>query len=153
MTFTYNPNLTSDVHKVRFRLMDTDEAKAKLDDNEITAMLTQVGGAGWASALRAAARCARSLHVRYGLVASMSAIGASVAYKDKSYLELADELEQEAAGSSSAAVALPFIGGISRAQKDVQTADTDRVRPWAEIGVHDNPDAGESVPSLTQSGL
>jgi len=137
VSHTYNPNLVADTHKVRFRLQDTDSSKSKVQDEEVLAMLGQVGGSGWPTALRAAARIARSLHVRYGMIASVSALGTSVAYKDRSYLELAKELEQEAEGLSTGAVAMPFIGGISKDQKLQTGLDADRVEPFARVGAHD----------------
>lgn len=137
MSFTYNPNLSSDTHKVRFRIMDTDAAAAKVQDEEIGALLAQVGGTGWATALRAAARIARSLHVRHGLVSSLSAIGTAITYKDRTYLDLANELEQEAEALSPGTQAMPYVGGISRADKAAVAADPDRVEPFARVGVHD----------------
>lgn len=131
MSFTYNPNLTADVHKIRFRLQDTDAAKAKAQDEEYTAVLAYVGSTGWTAALRAGAVIARSFHVRYGSTASVSALGTSIAYRDRAWLDLAEELEKEADGLASGVVVLPYIGGIGT------FADT--TIPWAYLGIHDNP--------------
>lgn len=124
MTWTYDstdPTGTDKDH-VRFIVGDVVEtAKYTLTDEEITAMLT-AGGTVHAASIT----CARSLAARWAREPSVKIGRTQVTQGDvASRLEkLADRLVHQ--GSESA---VPYVGGISIADKDARLSDSDAVQP------------------------
>lgn len=134
MTWTYSGNPSStNRDAVRFLVGDTDNTDQLVTDEEIAYMLAEEG-----SASMAAARVCRSLASKFARYMDQSVGDLNVSYSQRyrQYTELANRLESD--GSSR--VGVPYAGGISQANKDAITSDTDRVQPAIKIGVHDNPE-------------
>ena len=133
MSWTYDPAMASDRDKVRFRLGDTVEAGALLQDEEIDGLLADAG-----SVTNATIAGADALAMRFASLAQSKTddIGQSVNYGDRSarYRALADRLR-----ANASRLAMPFAGGISQASKDANVANTDRVAPAFTRELHDTP--------------
>ncbi len=131
MSWTYDPAMASDRDKVRFRLGDTVEAGALLQDEEIDGLLADAG-----SVTNATIAGADALAMRFASLAQSKTddIGQSVNYGDRSarYRALADRLR-----ANASRLAMPFAGGISQASKDANAANTDRVAPAFTRELHD----------------
>ncbi len=105
---------------VRFRLGDTDECSAILDDNEIAYALDQQP-----NRLLAAAECCRAVLAHLARISGMQVDRVIYADSAKYYENLEKTLRQEAARSSVA----PYAGGISVSDKESRESNTDRVKP------------------------
>lgn len=133
MAFTYSSDpAASDRDYVRFRVGDTDSTDQQLADAEVDAMLAEKG-----NKLTAAAFCARAIAAKYARLVTQAVGDLRMDYSDlaKQYNELAQQLSSEA----SIAVATPYAGGISIADKESAEDDSDRVAPAFAVGMHDNP--------------
>lgn len=134
MTFTYTPGSTTDATRVRLLIGDTDpEAplQQRLENEEITDLLTIAGG------FRAAAAMAcDALAAKFASRATAKRMGqASLEWKRFEQLTaMAKQLR-----SAVSLAAIPFAGGISRAQRQSLDQDTDRITPSFQRGMLDNP--------------
>ena len=134
MTFTYTAGATTDANRVRLLIGDTDSAapaQQRLEDEEITDLLTITGGYR-----AAAAASADALAAKFARLATAKSMGqASLAWKRFEQLTaLANQIR-----TSVSVSAVPFASGWSRSQKDTQAADTDRITPSFTRGMLDNP--------------
>ena len=123
MAFSYNPSLATTKDWIRFRLGDTDsswDARMRLEDEEINAVLAEVG-----ARIQAALRCAKALRARLARYVDTSNTGLSVwaSQRFAHLTEVIRELEQEAAGA-----AIPLW---------VQPKSA----PAFSLGMHDHPEA------------
>lgn len=109
---------------------------AELADETITAIL-----ALQPNAYQAAATCAENLAGRYANLVDRQVgdLRASYSQRAKQWLELAGRL-RSAASRASLALATPYAGGISIADKLAQESNTDRVAPAFTRNLHDNPE-------------
>ncbi len=133
MTWTYSGDPSStNRDAVRFLVGDTDNTDQLVTDEEIAYALAQEG-----NAYNAAARMARGLASKFARHPDQSLGDLSISYSQryKHFTELAKKLETE--GSSRRGV--PYAGGISKADKDTVSADSDRIQPAIRVGVHDSP--------------
>lgn len=111
MTATYNESLTNDVSKVRFHLGDTDVTNAQVQDETITAILSEPRGV-----ISTAAKLARSLAAKYARMVDVNVDAqmtrASTLYEQ--FRDLAIKLEAEAASDEPRNPADPgaYSGGI-----------------------------------------
>ena len=123
MTWTYSEALGTNKDRIRFHIADTLSTDPLLSDEEISAIYTQYG-----AVYPAAAYCARTIALLFSRRASMITddMGVSKQYSDRAkwYSDRAAALERQ-----SAAIALPYAGGISVGDKYAQEGDTDRVIP------------------------
>lgn len=134
MAFSYTPGSTTSLNRVRLLIGDTDSAAAaqqRLEDEEITDLLTIAG-----SYRAAAAAAADALAAKFARLATSKSMGqASLVWQRFQQLrQLAADLR-----ASVSLAAVPFAGGISISQKDTNDQDTDRVKPNFKIGMLDNP--------------
>lgn len=135
MTASYDPTLASPLDEVRFALGDVivDPAtSALLSDEEITALLTANGD----SVARAALVAAKSLVARFSRLMTMSVGDTSVSMGElaERYRDLAADLQRGLARGGGGA--MPYAGGISRADKQRREQDSDRTEPaFARHGV------------------
>lgn len=132
-TYSGNP-ADSDLDAVRFLIRDTDEANAKVSDEEITWLLTQGGGVYWA-AISAADHIATS----FSNQARTKTVGAlSITYEASAseYRLLARDLRLRRIRMGAFT---PYSGGISIADKRENVLDSDRSKPAFSRGMHDNP--------------
>lgn len=139
MAFTYTAGSTSDLNRVRLLVGDTDSAAAeqqRLEDDEITDLITMYGG------YRAAAPAAAdALSAKFARLATSKSMGqASLAWdRFKQLRQLAQDLRAQAAR-----VAIPFAGGMSQDLRDTNRQDTDLIQPRFRTGMLDNPPSGDS---------
>ena len=128
MSFSFDASLaaSSSLSFVRMRLADTSSSSYKLEDEEITSLLSVYG-----NKYLAAAAGAEQLGAIHSLksdktIGKLSISQGSVADR---YLTLAKTLRREAM-----LFATPFAGGISADQKASEVADSDRVAPAFSVG-------------------
>ncbi len=140
MGWNYSGNpAASDKDAVRFLIQDTQANRPLLQDEEIAWLLTQE-----ANGFTAAAMCCDILVARGGAVSSKHVGPLSLTYDPKFYLELAATLR-----SRGLAYQVPYIGGISIADKQINDTNPDAVSPRFFRGMFDNvratqPSPGES---------
>lgn len=126
MSWTYNPSQMTPKDRVRLYVGDTNSADPQLQDEEIAAILLDAP-----NVLRAAAEAAETIAAKVAREVTRAVTGASglsinASDRQQHYLTLAATLRRRAVRMGGSA---PFAGGISQAQKDTQTGDTDRVPP------------------------
>lgn len=135
MTFSYTAGSTSDASQVRLLIGDTDSnapAQQRLEDEELTILLTLYG-----SVRSAAAGAADALAAKFARLATEKSMGqASLVWKRFEQLQALAKTLRDAAARSSA---VPFAGGMSKALRDTNLADTDLVRPRFQTGMLDDP--------------
>lgn len=134
-TYTGDPE-DSPKDAVRFLLGDTDPDDKQLSDPEINFMLSRWGG----NIYKAAAEAARTIGSRY-LRQTDKQVGdlrISFSQRSEKYFALAAEFERTAYKSVA-----PVAGGISKAKKQIQEKDDDRVKPAFRRGMMENRGAGD----------
>lgn len=135
MTWSYNPNLLSkgsakDI--VRLLIGDVVATDQQMQDEEI-AYLASVRGTVYG----AAAECCRALANKFSRSVDQQTGTSKVAYSQmaKAYATAALNFDNKAALYGSA---LPYAGGISVSDKQMQDLSNDRVQPQFTIGMTDN---------------
>jgi len=134
MSWTYSGDpATSALDQVRFLLGDTDSDSPQLSNEEIDFLLSATGNEPWTAAIRGA----YGLASKYSRKITKSMDDLSISYDQlaKHYRDLAVQLRNQAAMSSSLAV--PYAGGISVSDKLNDENDTDRTPPSFTRGMHD----------------
>jgi hypothetical protein len=136
MAFTYTGPAESDRDLVRFLIQDTDSTDALFQDAELDYLLETEG-----SALKAAARACEVLIAKFAQWNDESVGGVRVSFSQRadSYRKLMADLKRRIAMRS----AVPYAGGISRADKDANIQDSDRVAPMFTRNLHDLPNSVE----------
>lgn len=133
MTFTYSASSTTvtDLYFVRLRIGDTSSGSARFQDEEINNLLSIYG-----NRYIAAAVAAETIGAQYAARTdkTVGKLSISQGSLSKHYFDLGRQLRHEAGLHAT-----PFAGGISVAQKDSETSDTDRVDPAFSVGAFDNP--------------
>jgi hypothetical protein len=125
VTFTNDP-AGSNRDLVRIIVNDT---TGKLSDETIAYFL-----ASEPSVWYAAAMCADTIAGQYSQAGDLTVGDLTIRRNVAEYRSLARSLRQR--GSLGA---VPFAGGISQADKDAETSDTDRVAPAFRVGQTDDP--------------
>lgn len=123
MTFTYGSDANNPVDVIRTLIMDTeDSGSIRLSDEQITLFVSLSGGDIYEGAAMAAeaiaARYAASVDKRVG------SLSLSVSQLSGNYLSLAASLREQGIRMGSTGA---YAGGISRADKETNDEDTDRV--------------------------
>lgn len=136
MSFTYDPALREDKDQVRFLVGDTNESKAKFQDEEIAWVLRTEENVYTASA----SLCER-LVVAAGSVKSKKIGDLSITYDPMFYARLAGQLRARGAGNQ-----VPFAGGISVSDKLRTQQDADNTAPSVFRRLDDNPAAPTTAP-------
>ncbi len=139
MTATYTGRPGSrNIDAVRVLIQDTSTGSAVLQDEEIQYFIDQTPHLYLAAAEAAGAvagHYAGLARVDSKKVGDLQIVaGDAIGTRVREYRNLADTLRRQAAMKAT-----PFSGGISVADKDLQEADTDYDRPFAALGMHDNP--------------
>lgn len=136
MTFTYDPDdlATDDATKVRFLIGDTVEAKALLSDEEITFLLDQYAPGIYGPAIAAIDIAIINLA---RLLETKSVGPLSLGYGDRSK-KMADARARLVALSLKGESPLPYAGGISVADKEIDEDDSD-ISKGFKVGMMDNP--------------
>lgn len=134
MTWSYTKNpSSSSKDMVRFKIGDTICSDQLLSDEEIMSILEEQSNPILASVI-----CAQSLGGRYSRLADTTVGKTRISYsqKAKSYLELADKLEIQYKKSYKA---VPYCGGISISDKEIDENNPDLVKPKFRMDMMDNP--------------
>jgi len=146
MTWTYSLSLlttsgvTSQMHRVRLLIGDTDSSRQQLQDEEIYFTLSQQTATNYA-----AADCADLLSAKYAFQVNTenSELRISAAARHKHYADLAKRLRSAGPGETPSGVgagvvvAEPFAGGISVTQNENTASDSDNVLPPFAVGQDD----------------
>lgn len=126
MPWTYD--ITTSRGKVRFLIQDTNTNIQLLTDDEVDFALSQSP-----NIYRAAAIAARAIALNFTRKPTLDPAPGGVSLdpqqQAEKYLKLAEELEEQA-GTVSGGGAAVFAGGISIADKETRTSDSDRTQPF-----------------------
>jgi hypothetical protein len=146
-TWTYDPALLQDStvgmrNQVRLLIQDTQASRPLVLDAEIDWLL-----ATEANAYMAAAMACETLVGRAGGVKSKWVSDLRIVYDVSFYRGLAANLRARGAGHQ-----IPFAGGISISDKQIQEQDADAVQPRAFRTEMDNPRAEQPSPGSRQDG-
>lgn len=127
---------------LRFLIDDTDVANPMFEDGELDAVLRSRGldpeATGDIGAVRGAAVEALEIVARRMALQPSFQIGRFSEDRSKAAQIIADRIKELKASLSGG---LLYAGGISKADKEAQEADTDRVQPAFRVGLHDSPEA------------
>lgn len=138
MTFTYSTTtLNTDLGKIRLIIGDTNSNDQILQDEEINYASTSTYSLREAAAV--AAEFAAAKYAR-GADKTVGPLSISLSQKAEQMRALAATIR-----ISSAAETLPFAGGISISRMDTVQEDTDRVETSFNVGMMDNPRAGDTT--------
>ncbi len=118
MSFSYDNTLASDSDKVRFYIFDTDSASYKIEDEEITATLTD-----YPNPIQAAIVICETLAAKYATSANTKVGDVSVGDIGKAYRDQAQTLRARLARGAGV-----YAGGMSESEKDADALDTDLVQ-------------------------
>ena len=143
-TYTYTFDATTDGlrNQVRFLARDNRVGAMRVQDEEIDFVIGAEMNPYMAAA-RVVELASISATAASG-VASKSVGGLSISYDSTEAAKRAAELRRRGATYQT-----PTTGGISVAESDALSADSDRPEPDASRGIHDNPQASSLDSSLT----
>ena len=138
MTWSFNESLSSDVDKVRLKLGDTDTSDQILQNETISALLTQHSD----DIDLATIACCRAIIAKYNRALDRSAAGMSAnrSIIVDNYRDLLKELIQANRGNSGAV----YSGSFSRSRKETIEDDSDFILPFAREGEFDYPGTGQN---------
>lgn len=146
MTATYSGDpALSNRDAVRFLIRDTDVSSAKVSDEEIDWLLSQANDSVYTAAVQAAESVISSYMAQTATTAgevktktvgalSISKTGASEIVKE--YRGIVGDLRRRMALNTPF---IPYAGGISVADKEINSADTDWDKPAFVRKIHDYP--------------
>ena len=135
MTWSYSGDPSSnDKDAVRYLVGDTDKDNPLIEDEEIEYVLSIES-----NVIRAGAMVAENIAGLFARKADRSIGDYSEKFSQihEQYLNLAKELRKQSKSKHSFK-AVPFAGGISKASKNKQSRDKDRVKPSFKKGMMDN---------------
>lgn len=141
MSWNYSGNpASSNLDAVRFLIGDVDTTDQQLANEEINYLLAQAGN----NVYKAAANGALSIASKYARLVDKSVGDLSLSYSQRkdAYEAMAARLTKQASSRS----AVPYAGGISVSDKEIDKTDADAVQPAFVRGQFDFPgvDDGES---------
>jgi hypothetical protein len=112
---------------------DTISTDQLLQDEEINAILVEAPDTTLAAAI-----CSEAIAGKFSRLADTTVGKTSVSYsqKAKAYFDLGTKLRTQYKKSYKA---VPYCGGISESDKQVDEDNTDRVKPKFEMDMMDNP--------------
>ncbi len=140
MSWTYSGDPAgSDLDAVRFEIGDTIDLDPLLQDNEILHALNLES-----TVLRAAVRCCEALARKFARQADskLGPLDVKASQRALAYERLAQQLRSRIASSNA-----PYLGGLSKAEQQLDAQNTDLKKPAFRRGIMDNPaslgEAGE----------
>ena len=152
MTWTYGgapfaiPRTTqSDIDSVRVLIGDTDTTDQQLQDGEITGFLLNSVPPNVAPDIYQSAMAACiALSGRYARRASMSVGDLSIQWQSvsKFYTDLRKTLQAQ---SWRHTVPVPYAGGMTQSDKELDEADDDMVQPQFSVGMDDDTTGDSTV--------
>ena len=136
MSWSYDPNLSTDKDQVRFNIGDTDSTDQQLSDEEINALLVSTG-----SVQAASVKACEGLIAKYARYAAQATGGISIQWNQLQdhYRKLIDDIN-----SGAGTLAVTYAGGISIAEKQSSASDTDWDKPPFNVGMDDHPGTGSN---------
>lgn len=136
MTWTYDSPSESDKDAVRFLVGDTDVSDPLVTDEEIAYFLVEFPQ----SAYHAAAEVAESIAAKFSREVSHSGDGLSYAAEQlqQNYAALAERLRKQAKRKHRSGFG-PYVGGISKREREMADADKDKVPSAFRSEMHDHP--------------
>lgn len=137
MSWNYSGDPTSsDKDAVRFLVGDTDEDDKLVTDDEIEWFLTEFPE----SPYHAAAEVAESIAAKFAREVTHSGDGLSYAAEQlqQNYAELAERLRRQARRRRRSGMG-PYVGGISRRERELADADKDKIPSAFRSEMHDYP--------------
>lgn len=152
MTWSYNTNLltTSVKDAVRLLIGDVISFDQQMQDEEIVYLASLRG-----SVYGAAAECCRSLAAKFSRSVDQTAGTSKISWSQlsKAYAAKAIQFETTAAMTGAA---IPYMGGISISDKQLQDMNSDRVQPQFTLGMDDNyspePQGGNETIEVYEGG-
>lgn len=137
MTFSYDPQLDTNLDVVRFLLQDT-TSPGELANEEITYLLTQQG-----SPEGAALAAARALYAKYAreVTKAVGDLRLAASDKAKAWEAVLAHLEIVAATTNPTEI---YVGGVNTTDRETDVEDADLVPPRFELGFTDYEDEGSS---------
>lgn len=147
-TYTSDPsNVERDA--VRFLVGDTDSDDPLISDEEIAFFLSEFPQ----SAYHAAAEVADSIAAKFAREVSHSGDGLSYSAEQlqSNYADLAARLRRQAARRFRGAG--PYVGGISRRERELADADTDKIPSSFRSEMHDYPGTRDAMRGTGTSPL
>lgn len=148
MTWSYNPSLlaTNAKDAVRLLIGDVLSSDPQLQDEEVAYMLSSRG-----TLYGAAAECCRALASKFGRSVDQQAGTSKLFYSQMSKAYTLKSIEFEVKSTLSG-YAVPYAGGISLIDKQMQDLNADRVTPTFTKGIMDNaePEASSGAQTLEQ---
>lgn len=140
MAFGYDNQLTTDKDQVRFLIRDTNSARPFFQDEEIVWAISQAP-----NIYIAGAELCEQLLLSAGGVKSKKIGDFAISYDPSFYRMLAGSLRARGMGNQ-----MPYAGGISQSDKQIQQGDTDAVQPSIMRRLDDNPAAPQpQIPPKT----
>jgi hypothetical protein len=139
VTFSYDPNVSTNRDKVRVLLGDTVATNAMFSDEELCFFETEFGPSIYGTTLAAI----EAGIAKYSRAATSKSVGPlSISYADRvRNLERArDSIKVLAMKGASP---IPYVGGIRKSDKETDENDEDMVGGWARKGGFDNPGAAD----------
>jgi hypothetical protein len=148
--FAYPPTVQTTIDSVRFLVADTNAGDPQLQDGEIAGLLLQNSGdptgatTNTQDVYQTAIAAATSLMAKYTRLANRTVGDLSIDYASvaKQYQALIAQLSAQAIRHSSP---IPYAGGISLGDMEIDQGDDDVNQPNFSIGMDDNPDTAVSI--------
>lgn len=152
MTWTYSGNPASSARDaIRFLIGDTDTTDQLLSDEEIAWVNTEASGTSTATTnlYDAAARCCQTVASKLARQAdkSIGDLSVSLSQRATAYLAQADQMKGLAARSGN--VPIPYAGGITWSDKEIDQENPDIFRSWIASGQFENVRDGGRSQSIT----
>ena len=131
MAFTFDPALSTDRDKVRFKIGDVDSGAPLLQDETVDALLVINAGV-----LETSIAAVKAILAKLSRDADKTALGitSNLSQKSAQYRAVLRDLEAEAEDCPTI-----YFGGASRSETLDLESDPDFVRPAFTTDQHDNP--------------
>ena len=141
MTWTYSGDPSANARdSIRFLIGDTDTNDQLLSDEEIAWVNSEASGSATATTAvyDAAMRCCMSIASKLAREAdkSIGDLSVSMSQRAKAYRDQAKELK--ALATREGTVPVPYAGGITISDKEVDEQNSDLFRSWFSAGQFEN---------------
>ena len=136
MTWSYVSPSDSEKDAVRFLIGDTDPDDALVQDEEIEFFLEEFPSSNY----HAAAEVAESIAAKFSREVAHSGDGLSYAAEQlqQNYAALAERLRKQGRRRFRSGMG-PYVGGISRREREMADADKDKIPSAFRSEMHDHP--------------
>lgn len=141
MTWTYSGNPASSARDaIRFLIGDTDTTDQLVSDEEIAWVNTEASGTSTATTALydAASRCCLTIASKLARQADKSIGDLSVSLSQRSTAYKAMAMEMKGLAARSGNVPIPYAGGITISDKDIDQENSDIFRTWFVAGQFEN---------------